>query len=143
MGVLGLGIDLVDVASFAAQLEAPGSAFAAGTFRAGELAGASAGTRGNSQRLAGRFAVKEAFIKAFDGSRAGRAPVLLPAHAEQAQWSWSDIEVRSDAWGRPTVELHGSLRAAVERTHGPVRIHVSLTHEETTAAAVVIIEEEA
>jgi holo-[acyl-carrier protein] synthase len=135
MGTRGIGIDLVAVEPFAAQLAAPGSAFAERTFTAGELRAAAAGAGGSAQHLAGRFAAKEAFVKAFSGARPGRAPV-------QPDMDWRDVEVRSDGWGRPVLVLHGRLAEAVRAALGPVALHVSITHEPATAAAVVLIEDE-
>jgi phosphopantetheine--protein transferase-like protein len=53
---------------------------------------------------------------------------------------WRQVEVVPDVWGRPTLVLHGELASAVQATLGPVVIHLSITHEPTMAAAVVVIE---
>jgi holo-[acyl-carrier protein] synthase len=134
MGVRAVGIDLVGVDSFAQQLGSVGSAFAERTFTAGELR-AAGGPGGAAQHLAGRFAAKEAFVKAFSGARPGHAPVL-------PDMDWREVEVTPDGWGRPLLVLHGDLAAAVRATLGPVRTHVSITHEPAMAAAVVIIEDQ-
>lgn len=131
--IRAVGIDLVAVAEFGAQLSV-GSAFAERTFTAGELRDA-AGPAGAAQHLAARFAAKEAFVKAFSAARPGHAPVL-------AHMDWREVEVRSDGWGRPLLRLHGELADAVRSALGPVRLHVSLTHEPAMAAAVVVLEEE-
>jgi holo-[acyl-carrier protein] synthase len=47
-----------------------------------------------------------------------------------------DIEVVTDMWGRPRVRLTGD----VAKHLADVTIHVSLTHEGDTAAAVAILE---
>jgi holo-[acyl-carrier protein] synthase len=133
MGVCAVGIDLVGVEPFAEQLGSVGSAFAERTFTAGELRAAS-GPAGSAQHLAGRFAAKEAFVKAFSGARPGRAPVI-------PDMDWREVEVLADGWGRPQLALHGALAEAVGATLGPVTVHVSITHEPTMAAAVVVIEE--
>jgi holo-[acyl-carrier protein] synthase len=132
-GVRGVGIDLVAVDPFAEQVQAVGSVFAGQTFTAGELRAARSGAAGWAQHLAGRFAAKEAFLKAFSGARPGRAPVL-------AAPDWREIEVATDGWGRPALLLHGRMARAVQDALGPVAVHVSLTHEQATAAAVVVIE---
>lgn len=133
--ILGVGIDLVDVASFAEQVDAPGSSFVAGTFTVAELRAAT-GPAGRAAHLAVRFAAKEAFIKAFAGARPGRAPVL-------ADVNWREVELLRDPWGRPTIALYGRLAEAVSAALGPVNIHVSMTHEPAMAAAVVVIEGQA
>lgn len=135
MAVRSVGIDLVGVEGFAEQLGSVGSAFAERTFTSGELRAAS-GPSGAAQHLAGRFAAKEAFVKAFSGARPARAPVL-------PDLDWRDVEVTTDGWGRPILVLHGALADAVATTLGPVALHVSITHEPTMAAAVVLIEEAA
>ncbi|MCU0300049.1 MAG: holo-ACP synthase [Candidatus Nanopelagicales bacterium] len=134
MTVHGVGLDLVDVAGFAEQLGSIGSAFAATTFTRAEL-DAAAGSAGAAQHLAARFAAKEAFVKAWSAALAGRAPVVMAV-------DWREVELRTDPWGRPVLALHGEVAAAVAASLGPVRCHVSLTHEPTTAAAVVVIEPE-
>ena len=54
---------------------------------------------------------------------------------------WRDVEVVTDGWGRPMLTLHGALAAAVATTLGPIDTHLSLTHEPSMAAAVVVIEQ--
>lgn len=134
MAIRALGIDLVSVESFGQQLGSVGSAFAEGTFTAGELR-AAGGHSGAAQHLAARYAAKEAFVKAFSGARPGHAPVI-PA------MDWREVEVVRDGWGRPALALHGALAAAVRATLGPVVMHLSITHEPTMAAAVVVIEDD-
>lgn len=132
MPIRAVGLDLVGVDSFAEQLGSVGSAFAERTFTVGELR-AAGGHSGAAQHLAGRYAAKEAFVKAFSGARPGRAPAI-------PDMDWRQVEVVPDAWGRPTLVLHGELAAAVAATLGEVALHVSITHEPTMAAAVVILE---
>jgi holo-[acyl-carrier protein] synthase len=48
-----------------------------------------------------------------------------------------DIEVITDMWGRPRVRLTGAIAEHLEK----VTIHLSLTHEGETAAAVAVLEE--
>ena len=133
MAVRAVGIDLVSVRSFAGQLGSVGSAFADGTFTAGELR-AAGGHSGAAQHLAARYAAKEAFVKAFSGARPGHAPVI-------PDMDWREVEVVRDGWGRPSIALHGALAAAVRATLGPVVVHLSITHEPDMAAAVVILED--
>ena len=58
------------------------------------------------QRLAARFAAKEAFLKAWSGARAGRAPALESVDLRE-------IEVVDDGHGRPALALHGAVAAAL------------------------------
>lgn len=48
-----------------------------------------------------------------------------------------DIEVITDMWGRPRVRLSGAIAEHLKE----VTIHLSLTHEADTAAAVAVLEE--
>ncbi len=76
------------------------------------------------QRMAGRFAAKEAFAKALG------APTGLV---------WTDVEVRKDADGKPYFECSGTV-AALVAGRGIRTVHLSITHDAGIAAAVVICE---
>jgi len=74
--------------------------------------------------LAGRFAVKEAFSKAIGtGIRQG--------------FVWNTVGVVNEPSGKPTIELTGVLW---ERW-GKYTIHVSISHTENYAMAMVVIED--
>ncbi len=127
--IAGIGLDIVDVAAFAAQLADPASVFATTTFTDGERQAADKpGDR--AHHLAVRWAAKEAFVKAWSGTRRGQPPSLQTL-------DWRDIEVVQDPFGRPTVVLHGQ----VARLCGRPQLHVSLSHDGNIAAAVVVWEE--
>ncbi|MEZ4468709.1 MAG: holo-ACP synthase [bacterium] len=131
--ILGMGIDVVDLAGFRAQLGDAASAFVAGTFTAGERDAAGHRASGDPARhLAARFAAKEAFIKALSGPRFGEAP-------RTRSLDLREIEVISDAWGRPALRLHGAARALVDEG-GPWRAHLSLSHDGPFAVACVVLE---
>ncbi|WP_040510612.1 holo-ACP synthase AcpS [Gordonia soli] len=128
MGVLGVGIDVVSIPEFAEQLRQPGTTFA-DRFTVGERRDAASGTGDEARHLAARWAAKEAVIKAWSVSRFSRSPLLpLIRH--------SDIEVVTDTWGRPAIRLGGEIGTHLQDT----RVHVSLTHDGDTAAAVAILE---
>lgn len=104
------GIDLVHVPGFAQQLQQPGSTFS-NVFTPGELRRANQKPEAQKyEHLAGRWAAKEAFIKAWSMSYYGYEPLV---HRDNV--NWQDIEVTSDAWGRPAIQLHGELRMAFYR----------------------------
>lgn len=139
MSVLGIGLDLVDVESFDRQLSVAGSTLASQTFTALELgdgdaarSSAPADAAARARRLAGRFAAKEAFLKAWAVARLGRAPAV-------AELRWLDLEVLNDPWGRPFLRPSGDTRAAVAASIGAVAVHLSITHDGPTAAAVVVL----
>lgn len=114
--VIGMGLDLVDVARFARTLERRPS-LATRLFTDQERA-----TR-RPERLAARFAAKEAVLKAL-GSGIGAM-------------AFRDIEVVLLASGAPTLRLHGrALEVATAR--GVRSWQLSLSHTDATAGAVVI-----
>lgn len=128
--IVGVGTDLVALDAFRAQLGVPGTAFVEGTFTEGEVREARSRPDGDVGRhLAARFAAKEAFVKAWDGSNFGLPPVKHRADLRE-------IEVVCDAWGRPSIRTHGHV---AQVTVG-LLAHVSLTHDGDLASAVVVLE---
>jgi len=128
MSIVGVGIDIVSISEFAEQVDQPGTVFAE-TFTPGERRDASDKSSSAARHLAARWAAKEAVIKAWSGSRFSHRPVLR-------EDIHRDIEVITDMWGRPKVRLTGEIAEHLKH----VTIHVSLTHEADTAAAVAILE---
>lgn len=120
---LRVGIDTVDVAGIAASLEAFGDRFERRLFTAHEREAAGRVPARRAERLAARFAAKEAVIKALDLGEAGIG--------------WRDIELCSAADGAPTLQLHGAVaaRAAAAGLH---ELAVSLSHDGGQACAVVV-----
>ncbi len=127
-----IGTDLVHVPGFRAQLATPGSTFET-VFSALELR-AAAGKPDRSAHLAGRWAAKEAFIKAWSQALYGRPPVIT---AEQVDWA--EIEVQPDRWGRVALHLRGHVAEAVEQSLGPVHTALSISHDGDYATAVCLL----
>ena len=128
MSVLGIGIDIVSIPEFGEQLKQPGTTFG-DRFTVGERRDSAAGTGEDARHLAARWAAKEAVVKAWSVSRFSRSPLLpLIRH--------SDIEVITDNWGRPAIQLAGEIGEILSEA----TVHVSLTHDGDTAAAVAILE---
>ena len=123
--ILGIGADVVEVARVARLLERYGERFASRVLAPDEWEGYRA-SADPPVFLASRFAVKEAFGKAFGTGL--RAPVLL-----------TSIGVVHDALGRPSLSLALELQALSEY-RGVTSHHVTLTHERSIACAVVILE---
>ncbi len=129
--ILGVGMDLVDLASFREQLALPGSAFVEGVFTAAERRACRCKPSGDpAQHLAARFAAKEAFIKAWSSARYGLPPDRLSTVL-------TEIEVVQDAWGRPRLRLHGDVASVIEPRGWTT--HVSLTHDGGYCAATVLL----
>ena len=111
-------MDLVDVTRFALALERR-PALARRLFTARERADA----HERPERLAARFAAKEAVLKSL-GVGLGAAP-------------WHSIEIRRTPSGAPRVHLYGAA-ADLAHARGVQGWHVSLSHTGATAAAFVI-----
>ncbi|WP_265448050.1 holo-ACP synthase [Flexivirga meconopsidis] len=118
MAVVGVGIDVVDVARFMAKLEATPA------LRKRLFAPAERDLPPNS--LAGRFAAKEALAKALG------APVGL---------HWVDAVVVKNGDGQPSWELTGSVAARVEQL-AVASLHLSISHDAGIASAIVVAESE-
>jgi holo-[acyl-carrier protein] synthase len=124
--IVGVGIDLVDIARVAQLVADKGERAMTRLFSEGEAAYAAKRAE-PARHLAARFAAKEAAYKALAGTEHARGI------------GWRDIEVVVEWDGRPTLRLHG--RAAERAAElGVTRMHISLTHADTTAAAVVVLE---
>lgn len=125
--IVGLGIDLAEIDRIQRLLARHPERARARLFTSGERAYCD--RRGLPARhFAARFAAKEAAYKALAGT------------AEARLIGWQDIEVvNSPLDGRPTLRLHG--RASVRAAElGVTRVHVTLTHSDQAAAAVVVLE---
>lgn len=134
-GVLGAGIDLVHVPAFDEDLSRPGSTFAASVFTVGERAAAN--RRGHvgaalARHLAGRWAAKEAVVKAWSQALYGGPPPI-----PRDELDWRDIEIIADAWGRVAVSFHGRVLESAPWPAG--RFHVSISHDGDYATAVVVL----
>jgi holo-[acyl-carrier protein] synthase len=127
MTVLGVGVDLVHVPSFAGQLDQPGSEFAE-VFTPGERRDANGRATDASRHLAVRWAAKEAVVKAWSASLYGTPPVMDDEALRL-------IEVASDAWGRPRIRLHGEVAKHLEGC----TVEISLSHDGDYATAYAVL----
>lgn len=119
--VIGVGIDLVDVARFRVSLQRTPS-MRTRMFTEGERTYAES-ANDPAERYAARFAAKEAVMKAMG--------VGLGA------FGFHDVEVVRADGGQPSLRVIGAAELlAVER--GVVTWQVSLTHTATSAGAVVV-----
>jgi len=123
MNVVAHGIDLCEVSRIRHIHEAHGSRFLERVFTPAEQSYC-LNFRHPATRLAGRFAVKEAVLKALGtGWRGGL--------------EWTDIETLSDPLGRPVLAVRGSCGQQAERL-GIGRWLVSITHTGDQALASVL-----
>jgi holo-[acyl-carrier protein] synthase len=124
--IVGLGVDLVDIARVEALVARYGERATHKLFSEGEVAYACARPQ-PSRHFASRFAAKEAAFKALAGNDLARTI------------GWRDIEVEVERDGQPTLRFHGAAaRRAAEL--GVRRALLSLTHTDASAAAVVVLE---
>lgn len=114
--IVGIGVDLVDLARFERAVDR--------TPKLRDRLFAESEQDRPLRSLAGRFAAKEALIKAL-GSSDG-------VH-------WLDIVVSNSAEGDPRFELSGET-AAVVKARGIDRLHLSMSHDAGAAIAFVIAE---
>jgi holo-[acyl-carrier protein] synthase len=116
VSVLGVGIDVVDIARFGETLTrtpAMRERLFTPTERDRSLAS-----------LAARFAAKEALAKALGAPKG---------------MGWLDAEIVNEATGDPRFEIRDSVRARADEL-GVVSVHVSLSHDAGIASAVVVLE---
>jgi holo-[acyl-carrier protein] synthase len=116
---IGCGVDVVELSRFKKAVARGGAAFMRRIFTRREEAYARARKPTALLHLAGRFAAKEAVIKAISQIDPGRVPAM------------NQVEVRNDRLGRPSIVLHNGR-------HGRLTVHVSLSHVDTVAVASAI-----
>jgi holo-[acyl-carrier protein] synthase len=119
--IIGIGVDLVDLARFErAASRTP--ALLRRLFSEQEQIGT--GRPLPLRSLAGRFAAKEALIKALGDSSGVR---------------WHDMRVVADSHGDPSFELHGAV-ADIAASRGISSFHLSMSHDAGIAIAFVVAE---
>ncbi|SEB39393.1 holo-[acyl-carrier protein] synthase [Paramicrobacterium humi] len=114
--IVGIGVDLVDLARFERAVDR--------TPRLRERLFAESERMLPLRSLAGRYAAKEALIKALGSSDGVR---------------WLDIVVDKSPAGDPGFTLSGST-ADVVRRRGITALHLSMTHDAGAAIAFVVAE---
>lgn len=123
--ILGLGMDIVEVARIAASMTKLGDAFVERLLLPEEIAYCRA-HKDPAPYVAARFAAKEAIAKAF-GTGIG------------AELSWHDMEIRRKESGEPYVVLHGQGQELMAARRART-VHLTLTHTAQSAAATAILE---
>ncbi len=119
-----VGLDLVTVDAVAESIDRFAERYLLRVYTDNEIVDCrDAGGALLPQRLAARFAAKEAVLKVLR-----TADDAIP---------WRHISIGADRYGAPSVALSGRARAAARR-RGVQSIAVSLTHEPAFAAAVAI-----
>ena len=115
--IKGIGIDIIEIERIAKAIERRGAHFVERLFTKNERA-----LSLDPTSLAGRFAAKEAVVKALGTGFRG-----IHFH---------DIEVLKDFLGKPYISLSSKVN---EKFHTP-NLHISITHSKTVASAFCIWE---
>ena len=123
--IVGMGIDVAEVKRIREVFESQGERFVRRVYTEAEAAYCEQ-FKNKYERYAGRFAAKEAAMKALGtGWRRGVR--------------WVDVEVVRQRGGRPILQLHGEARKIADRL-GVKHISMSITHTAEQAFAQVIFE---
>jgi len=122
--MLSIGVDLIETERIARALERWGDRFLQYVYTPAELDHC----RSHIPELAARFAAKEAVSKALGTGLRGV--------------QWREMEVLSDARGKPLVRLHGGARKRAEKL-GLDEFAISLSHSRRYAVAFVVASHQA
>jgi holo-[acyl-carrier protein] synthase len=123
--IVGIGTDLAEVPRIRRSIERYGDRFLDRIYTAGERTYALSKANA-AERLAARFAAKEAGMKAIGtGWNLGV--------------TWQDFEVVNEPSGKPVLHLSGVAKRIAARL-GVTKISLSITHTSQIAFAVVILE---
>ena len=120
MEIIAHGIDLVDCPRIEEMINRHDRRFVDRVFTAAEQAYADA-NKDRVEKLAGRFAAKEAILKLMGTGWRGKI-------------AWTDIEIVNNPAGRPEVTLRGEVEKLAEKL-GIKHISVSITHTANFAIA--------
>jgi holo-[acyl-carrier protein] synthase len=121
--MLTTGVDIIEIPRIKQTFDRYGERFLKRVFTPDEITYC----RGRAPNLAGRFAAKEATMKALGTGVRGV--------------SWKDIEVIRAESGAPSVKLHGRAKARAERLQ-VVEISLSISHSREFAVAFVVAQRE-
>ncbi|HEY7667246.1 MAG TPA: holo-ACP synthase [Actinomycetota bacterium] len=120
MEIVGLGVDISEIARVERALERHPT-MRERVFTAEERAYCDSKAR-PAESYAGRFAAREAVIKALGGYRGKR---------------WKDIHVRRAPSGAPEIVLEGNARRRADAL-GVERVLITFTHERSNAVAFAV-----
>ena len=114
--IVGIGVDLVDISRFEDKV--------AKTPKLLERLFSAAESEAPVKTLAGRFAAKEALIKALGGSDG---------------ISWREVEISKNDDGKPLIQTFGQTGETV-RAAGVTKLHLSISHDAGMVVAMVVAE---
>ncbi len=122
--IVGTGIDIVEIDRIRRAVKKWGENFLSKIFTPREIKYSNS-KRSAYQHLAGRFAAKEAALKALG----------VPRRTEV--W-WTQIEVFNDREGRPHMEFHKDA-LKLKKKRGVGKVLISLSHSKNYAVANAIL----
>ena len=120
MGIVAHGIDLVDCPRIEQMIQRHGERFVNRVFTPAEQAYARV-NKNEIEKLAGRFAAKEAVLKLIGTGWRGKI-------------AWTDIEIINNASGQPEVTIGGEVKRIADEL-GIEHISVTITHTANFAIA--------
>ncbi len=120
MDIVGLGVDICEIARMERAISRHAT-LRDRVFTPEEIAYCDSKSR-PAESFAGRFAAREATIKALGGYRGRR---------------WQDISVTRHPSGAPTIRLDGNAKRRADAL-GVTDVLISFTHERTSAVAFAI-----
>jgi holo-[acyl-carrier protein] synthase len=125
MEIVGIGTDIVECLRIGRMIEQHGELFLRRVFTDREIRYCNARRR-TIEHFAGRWAAKEAILKALGtGWRRGL--------------SWTDVEVRNEPGGKPTVHLCGSAKDIAQGLQvGDILLSISHCRAYATAYALAL-----
>jgi holo-[acyl-carrier protein] synthase len=121
--ICGLGLDIVEIARVAELLARWPQRFVERVFTPEEIAACESRHERATAAFAARFAAKEAFAKAL-------------GTGVDKNFSWKDFAVYNQSSGRPLPRLSARLAARLQG----VNVHLSLSHSDHYATAMVVLE---
>ncbi len=120
MNIYGIGTDITECLRIAQMIERHGELFITRVYTPDEIQYCQS-RKQSTQHFAGRWAAKEAVLKAVGtGWRRGI--------------SWRDVEIKNQLGGKPTVALHAGLRDVADDL-GIGQVLISISHCRTHATA--------
>lgn len=127
MRILGIGTDITEISRIEQMSEKHKDHFLERVYTETELAYSRTGKQ-SGEHLAGRWAAKEAVLKAFGtGWTSGI--------------TWKDIEVRNEISGKPSIHLSGGAKTIADSL-GADNVLISISHSGNTAIAFAILVQE-
>ena len=123
--ILSIGTDIVEVYRIGETIERT-PRFVTRVFTEKEREYCESKGAAAAQSYAGRFAAKEAFLKAIKTGWSGKI-------------SWHDVEILNNEEGAPNFEIRGEAKKLMDEL-GANEVHLSIAHTSEHATAQVILE---